>query len=224
MMSKGMAMIRRMGSSRDPLSFGAAARRLAAIDPLAQLLARLEERDRLFVHRHRLAGARVAAGAGVSALDSERAEAAQFHPFPARQRPGDLFENSGHDQLHVPPREVRIGCRELRDQFGPGHRPAPGFAPETAPRVSALPRLPERPRSVNSNPLEQKCFLDRAEKTSKSCAEGTLDETAGTDILDGQVGRDVALFLEPAPCLRLPADLVDQAEAQGLSPGIGAPI
>src|SRR6185437_7899899 len=151
MMSRGTAMIRRMGSSRDPLSFGAAPRRLAAIDPLTQLLARLEEGDRLFVHRYRLACARVAAGAGVAALDGGGSKAAQFDQFAARQRPGDLLENSGHDQLHVPPCEVRIGRRELRDQFGPGHRPAPGFAPETAPRASALPRLPDRPSAVNSN-------------------------------------------------------------------------
>src|SRR4051812_7086731 len=61
----------------------------AQVEPLAQLLAALEEGHVLGAHRDRLAGARIAPGAGVAGAHGERAEAAQLHPAP-------LFEGLDH--------------------------------------------------------------------------------------------------------------------------------
>ena len=104
---------------------GGGARGLAAVDAFAQLLARLEERHRLLVHRHRLAGARVAAGAGVAALDREGAEAAQLDALATRQGGGDLVEDGADDELDVAAEQMRVGRGQLGDQLGFRHE-APG--------------------------------------------------------------------------------------------------
>src|SRR5512143_1455539 len=49
------------------------------VEPLAQLLAALEEGDVLGADRNRLARARVAPGAGVAGAHRQRTEAAQLH-------------------------------------------------------------------------------------------------------------------------------------------------
>src|ERR1700757_4916427 len=53
---------------------------VGGVEPLAQLLAALEERHVLGAHVDRLAGARVAPGAGVARAHRQRAEAAQLDP------------------------------------------------------------------------------------------------------------------------------------------------
>src|SRR5690349_15008241 len=69
------------------------------VQPLAHFLAGLEERHTLLVHRHVLAGARIAARARRPMLDGKRAKTAQFHAIPARQRCDDFIENGVHDVL-----------------------------------------------------------------------------------------------------------------------------
>jgi hypothetical protein len=59
---------------------------LLAVQPVAQKLAGLEERNLLVIDLHRLARAGVAADAGIARLDRERAEAAQFDPVALGQR------------------------------------------------------------------------------------------------------------------------------------------
>src|SRR5690348_14575536 len=78
---------------------GRARRPSAAVHPLAQFLACLEERHRLLVHRYRLAGARIAPGPGVPPLHSERAESAQFDSLAACKCDTDLVENGRHNHL-----------------------------------------------------------------------------------------------------------------------------
>ena len=55
-----------------------------------------------------VAGARVAANARVTALDRERAEAAQFDAVAARQGRGDLIENRRDDDLDIALIKMRI--------------------------------------------------------------------------------------------------------------------
>jgi hypothetical protein len=78
------------------------------IEPLAQLLARLEEGHPFFLDEHRIAGPRIAAGAGRTVLHGEGAETAQFHAIAGRQRVGDLVQNGIDDVLDVAVVEVRI--------------------------------------------------------------------------------------------------------------------
>src|SRR5208337_2265324 len=64
-----------------------------AVETLAHLLAGLKERRQLLGHRHLIAGARIAAGAGLPLLGREGAEAAQLHPLAAGERVRDLAQN-----------------------------------------------------------------------------------------------------------------------------------
>src|SRR5260370_23512621 len=79
------------------------------VQPVAQLLAGLEKRDVLFRDLDAVAGARVAADAGIAALDREGAKAAQLNPVAARQRRGDLVEDRGDDNLDIALIEMRVG-------------------------------------------------------------------------------------------------------------------
>src|SRR3972149_6414342 len=63
-------------------------RSLLAIDPFAQFLPHLEERDALGGHRNPAPGARVASLARLAVLHDEAAEAANLDPVPAPQRGG----------------------------------------------------------------------------------------------------------------------------------------
>src|SRR5262249_21245891 len=95
----------------------------ALVDPLTQLFARLEEWHRLLVHRHRLAGTRIAAGARIAALDGEGAKATQFYPLTTRQGAGDLIEDGCHDQLDIGAPQMRIADGKFRDELRFGHSP-----------------------------------------------------------------------------------------------------
>ena len=79
-----------------------------AVETLAHLLAGLEERRQLLGHRHLVAGARIATGAGLPLLGRERAEAPELHPLAAGERVGDLAENGIDDVFDVALIEVRI--------------------------------------------------------------------------------------------------------------------
>src|SRR5207237_1048070 len=93
----------RMGAS------GASMRARRLVQPVAQLLPGLEERDVLLGDLDAVAGARVAADTGVAALHREGAEAAQLDPIAARQGRGDLVEDRGDDDLDVALIEMRVG-------------------------------------------------------------------------------------------------------------------
>jgi hypothetical protein len=67
---------------------------------LAQVLAGLEEGHELFRHRHRRAGARIAAGAGRAMPDREGAKIPELHPI-TRKRFDDLVEHDADDALDV---------------------------------------------------------------------------------------------------------------------------
>src|SRR5262245_56662934 len=71
------------------------------VEPLAHFLTGLEERHRLLLDGDVRAGARVAAGAGRTILDGERAEAAQLDAIAPRHGGDDLAENGVDDVLHV---------------------------------------------------------------------------------------------------------------------------
>jgi hypothetical protein len=73
------------------------------VDPPAQFFAGLEERHRLLVHRHGLAGARIASEAGLAPFHPEGAEATQLDTAVARQSGSDLVEYRRHDQFDVRP-------------------------------------------------------------------------------------------------------------------------
>src|SRR5690242_10652949 len=77
------------------------------VQPVAQLLAGLEERHVLFGDFDAVAGPRVAADPGVAALDRKRAKAAQFDAVAARQGGGDLIEDRRDDDLDIALIEVR---------------------------------------------------------------------------------------------------------------------
>src|SRR5580700_8998198 len=100
------------------------------VQAVAQLLAGLEERDVLLADLDAVAGARVAADARLASLDRERAKAAQLDPVAARQRPRDLVEDRGDDDLDIALIEVRVAFRKPLDQLRfrhSGRRPSSEF-------------------------------------------------------------------------------------------------
>src|SRR5581483_6020152 len=74
---------------------------LRLVEPLAQLLARLEEGHEFLVDRDGRAGARIAPLPGRAVLDGKSAEAPQLDAIAARQRLDDLVENDVHDALDI---------------------------------------------------------------------------------------------------------------------------
>src|ERR1700730_6061032 len=94
---------------------------LITVEPLAQLLARLEEGYELLHHRDGLAGARIAPLPCSAVLYCKRAKPAQFHAVPPRQRFDDLVEHHLHDTLHITMIEMRIRIRDLMHQLGLYH-------------------------------------------------------------------------------------------------------
>jgi hypothetical protein len=87
------------------------------IEPLAQLLAGLEEGNVLLRNLHAGASTRVAADAGLAAFHRKSAEAPQFYPITAREGGRDLIENCSDDALDVALIEVRIDLSESLDEF-----------------------------------------------------------------------------------------------------------
>ena len=89
----------------------------AAIKPLAQFPAGLEERPCLLVHWHWLTGARIAPDASIAPLYREGAETAQLDAIAANQRVGDPIEYRRHDQLDIGLQQMRIAGGEFRDEL-----------------------------------------------------------------------------------------------------------
>src|SRR5213078_157513 len=91
--------------------------RAGVVQPVAQQLARLEERHVLFGDLDAVAGARVAADPRVAALDRECAKAAQFDAVAACQGRGDLIEDRRDDDLDIALIEVRVCLGEPLDEL-----------------------------------------------------------------------------------------------------------
>jgi hypothetical protein len=89
----------------------------AAIQALAQFLARTEKRRALLANRNRLARARIAPHAAGTHLHAEGAEAAQFHPMAFGQRFADAIQYRRHDAFHIAVVQVRIASGEPCNQF-----------------------------------------------------------------------------------------------------------
>src|SRR5580658_8002155 len=96
-----------------------------SIEALAHFLAGFEERRELLGDRHLVAGARIAAGAGLTLLGRERAEAAQLDALAPSQRVGDLAENGVDDGLDVALVEMRIARGHALHEFRLDHRTSP---------------------------------------------------------------------------------------------------
>jgi glutathione S-transferase len=88
-----------------------------AIDPFAQLFARLEERRHLRGDGYSLAGAWIAPIGGIAPPHREGAKTAQLDAIAARQRIGDLVKYHRHDQLNSRLPKMRMAGGEFRDEF-----------------------------------------------------------------------------------------------------------
>src|SRR5208282_3076631 len=142
--ARGRTMILRLSPSRQARWANPAywrrwrERSLPLVEPLAQLLAGLEEGNVLFADLHAFPGTRVATHARAAPLDRESAEAAQLDPVAARQGRRDLVEDGGNDAFDVALVKVRIALGQMLDQLGFGHGAA--FAPLA--RVNLLENVP----------------------------------------------------------------------------------
>jgi len=100
--------------------------RLLLLQPIAQLLAGPEKRNVLLGDLDAVAGARIAADAGLPPPDREGAEPAQFDAVATGQGGGDLVENRGDYGLNVALIEVRVclgkPLHELRFDHGRARR------------------------------------------------------------------------------------------------------
>src|SRR6185312_699673 len=93
----------------------------ALIEPLAHLLAGLEERHTFLIDRHMGAGARIASGARRALLDREGAEAAQLDAIAARHGGDDLAQDGVDDLLDVALIEMGVLRRDTLHKFGLDH-------------------------------------------------------------------------------------------------------
>ena len=90
---------------------------LTRVDPLAQVLARLEMRNVLAGERDRFAGLRVAALARRAEMQREAAEAADLDALATRERVAHDLEHLLHRQLDVLGRKVLLLRGDDLDQF-----------------------------------------------------------------------------------------------------------
>src|ERR1700728_4297361 len=95
--------------------------RARTIEPLAHLLAGLEERHAFLFDGDMGAGARITPGARRALLHGERTEAAQFNAVAARHRRDDLAENGVDDFLDIALVKVRILRGNALHEFGLDH-------------------------------------------------------------------------------------------------------
>src|SRR5512143_3243857 len=100
---------------------------LGRVQPLAQLLAGLEEGDVFVLDEDRVPGAGIASLPRGPVLYREGTEPAQLYPVATRERTRDLIEYDVDDALHVAMEEMRIGGRHFLNQLGLDHEtPHPG--------------------------------------------------------------------------------------------------
>ena len=125
------------------------------IEALAHFLAGLEERRQLLGDRNLVAGARIAAGAGLALLGREGAEAAQLDALSASERIGDLAENSVDDGLDVALIEMRIARGHALHEFRLDHRISPletipAFRRSSCPEMAVY--INSKPQCLRSKP------------------------------------------------------------------------
>src|SRR4051794_25792303 len=87
------------------------------VEPVAKLLAGLEERNVLLVDGDAVAGARIAPEPGVAALYREGPETAQLDAIAAGEGGADLVEDRGDDKLDVALVEMRVPLGKPLDKF-----------------------------------------------------------------------------------------------------------
>jgi hypothetical protein len=102
--------------TRRPPSKHSSCRR--AVEPLTHFLASPEERHALIFNRDIGASARIAAGAGGAALDSEATEAAQLNAVAACHCGSKRIEDDVHDFLNIVLTEMRVLRRNALYELG----------------------------------------------------------------------------------------------------------
>lgn len=94
---------------------------LAAVKPVAEFLARLEEGRKFLVDRHRLARARITANARRTMLHGKRAEAAQLDALAFDQSARNLIEHDGDEFLDIAMKKVRVFICKFLHKFRLDH-------------------------------------------------------------------------------------------------------
>lgn len=83
------------------------------IEPVAQFFTRFEKRYKLFRHRNRCPGARVAALARRTVLHRESAKASEFHSVAARKSIDNFVKDDIDDTFDVAVVKMRIRGRNF---------------------------------------------------------------------------------------------------------------
>ena len=180
----------------------------------------------LLADGHGLAGARVAAVAGIPLLDRKGAEAAKFHPVAPRQRVRDRVEDGGHDRSRRRADRGAGSAPRSENELGLDH----GL--ERTRRSAVGPRLPNGQEAVKldrgaRSPSAGRPPRRRAPPTSAPNAAADQsekpDEPRGFQSSTGRFGRHLALALEPGDRVALGAELVHEAQRHALPGGEDAP-
>ena len=108
------ALLTRFGASANPDRI----LKGSDVEPLAHFLARLEIRDALGRDFHRIAGAGIAALAGVAIAGGKGAEAAKLDAAALLQLVDDGIEDSGDDALNLLDGEIGMVLAEFLHEFG----------------------------------------------------------------------------------------------------------
>src|SRR5690242_17462061 len=114
------------------------------VQPIAQFLAGLEERNPLGVDGDGIAGPRIATLAGVAALDGKRPEPAELDAVSARERDDDFVENCIDDSLNVAVIEMRVLLSDQLYQLGFDHSTPRARLLTLAPDLTSRSSLPNR--------------------------------------------------------------------------------
>src|SRR6185437_14922393 len=153
------------------------------IEALPHFLAGLEERRQLLGDRNLVAGARIAAGAGLALLGREGAEAAQLDALAPGERVGDLAENGVDDSLDVTLIEIRIARGHALHEFRLDHRSSPL---ETIPAFCRS-SCPEWRSASIANP---QCFCSGDPLRRRSRSARTLNLVLARAAKPRQIRRD----------------------------------
>src|SRR5204863_6727163 len=190
--------------------------RAGVVQPVAQQLARLEERHVLFGDLDTVAGARVAADPRVAALDREGAKAAQFDAVAACQGRGDLIEDRRDDDLDIALIEVRVCLGKPLDELRFCH------VRRTRSQMYRTVRCQTHPRASRRRQLFTQTLEEAASSTGLFLVVGllvglalTATDRGAEDVAEAGAGFGGAEFLHR------PLLLIDFArlDRQGNAPG-----
>jgi hypothetical protein len=92
------------------------------IDPVPQLLARLEVGNVLTLQRHRLTRLGIARNSRLSKVEAKTAKATHFDPFTGGQHLRHLLKNAANRQLDILEWKLRLLRSDTLDKLGSGHR------------------------------------------------------------------------------------------------------